>query len=362
MDITLPLDDQLELSVFGAGVGESLVVHLGKGDWMVVDSCSDDADMPIALRYLHSIGVDVKQRVKLVVVTHWHDDHVRGIAKVVDDAVSAEVVCSAALNSPEFFSLIRAANRIHLVEHTSGVSEFEGVLEILQRRGKGLSRQGPHHWATEHQLLYNSPVNEVSVMALSPSAATITAAGQRIGNLFPHLGPKRRLPSTDPNDLSVVLLVQANGTLLLLGGDLENSPAENRGWNAILQSTIRPQRKSILFKIAHHGSPNADNERIWSDLLHSNPISVVTPYSVGSTPRPSEGDITRIKLRTSEGYGAIPTERRPPRRRSVDRTIDEIVKTRRVLPWEPAHVRIRLPIGGQISDAKIELNGGARKL
>lgn len=36
---TPPVADELEVSVFGPGVGESVVVHLGHGDWMVVDSC-----------------------------------------------------------------------------------------------------------------------------------------------------------------------------------------------------------------------------------------------------------------------------------------------------------------------------------
>src|SRR5438067_455186 len=37
-----PDSSELELSVFGPGRGECLVVHLGAGEWMVVDSCLNE--------------------------------------------------------------------------------------------------------------------------------------------------------------------------------------------------------------------------------------------------------------------------------------------------------------------------------
>ena len=38
-----PRTDELEVSLFGPGVGECVIVHLGAGEWMVVDSCLDPA-------------------------------------------------------------------------------------------------------------------------------------------------------------------------------------------------------------------------------------------------------------------------------------------------------------------------------
>jgi hypothetical protein len=35
---TPPRPDELELSLFGSGIGESLAVHLGNGEWAIVDS------------------------------------------------------------------------------------------------------------------------------------------------------------------------------------------------------------------------------------------------------------------------------------------------------------------------------------
>ena len=36
-----PASDVFEVSIFGPGKGESIVVHIGNGRWIVVDSCRD---------------------------------------------------------------------------------------------------------------------------------------------------------------------------------------------------------------------------------------------------------------------------------------------------------------------------------
>ena len=61
---------ELEVSVFGPGVGECIVAHVGDGDWIVVDSCINrESQEPVALEYLKSLHVDIPSRVRLVVAT-----------------------------------------------------------------------------------------------------------------------------------------------------------------------------------------------------------------------------------------------------------------------------------------------------
>src|SRR5262245_39431332 len=120
-----PQSDELELSLFGPGKGECVVVHLGHGDWMVVDSCpGEDNSRAVALDYFGRLGIDVGRQVKLVVVSHWHDDHIRGISQVVQEAASARFACSGALQNEEFFTLVAAQEWTKLVEQTSGMAEF----------------------------------------------------------------------------------------------------------------------------------------------------------------------------------------------------------------------------------------------
>ena len=79
-----PKSDEVEVSIFGPGVGESLVLHIGSGEWVVVDSCMNgDRSSPAALEYLREIGVDPATQIKWVIATHWHDDHVEGISEIL---------------------------------------------------------------------------------------------------------------------------------------------------------------------------------------------------------------------------------------------------------------------------------------
>ena len=84
--------------MFGRGYGEAICAHLGGGSWVVVDSClHPSTGRPAALAYLESLGVVAAESVVLVLVTHWDDDHIQGIAAVVDECRTASVACSAAL-------------------------------------------------------------------------------------------------------------------------------------------------------------------------------------------------------------------------------------------------------------------------
>jgi len=60
-----PGPDVIEVSIFGPGKGESVLVHLGQGEWIVVDSCVNQRTREVpALTYLDRIGVDVGTQVR----------------------------------------------------------------------------------------------------------------------------------------------------------------------------------------------------------------------------------------------------------------------------------------------------------
>jgi len=108
---TPPRADELEVSVFGPGVGESIVVHLGDSRWVVVDSCvAPDTKRAVALDYLGEIGVDVLEQLLMLVVTHWHDDHSKGASDLLDTAPNADLVLAAALRSDDLKQLMAASS------------------------------------------------------------------------------------------------------------------------------------------------------------------------------------------------------------------------------------------------------------
>jgi glyoxylase-like metal-dependent hydrolase (beta-lactamase superfamily II) len=88
VDVGAPGSDQVEINLFGPGFGECILLHVGSNRWIVIDSrIRRESTNPVALEYLSAIGVDAAAAVQLIVATHWHDDHVRGLSALVDAAL-----------------------------------------------------------------------------------------------------------------------------------------------------------------------------------------------------------------------------------------------------------------------------------
>ena len=144
---------------------------------------------------------------------------------------------------------------------------------------------------------------------------------------------KRRISALTPNEVAVVLLVKIDDLAILLGADLE-SP----GWLKILDANERPNYKASVFKIPHHGSQDAHEERVWNEMLYSTPIATLTPWQRGGKRLPTRGDIKRILSFTPRAYTTASHSiytRKPVRRRSseVESMIKETgVKFRRIRP------------------------------
>jgi beta-lactamase superfamily II metal-dependent hydrolase len=357
-----PLPDELELSVFGPGYGECLVVHLGSDSWMVIDSCAGQQGDSAALDYLTSLGVKVDECVKLIVASHWHDDHIQGLAAVVRSCASAKFVCSAALNNKEFATLLAAGKNAKLIEHSSGTAEFMQVLEELENRHRKRSHYGPDHWATEGTLLHASTVTSpVEVFALSPSAQTITDAHMQLQALMPAIDePTRRVPTFTPNDLSVAIVVKAEGVQLLLGADLEAGNDTRRGWLAVIGSPVAASMACQTYKVAHHGSDDADHDDIWAKLLTENPTALLTPYARGKKVRPTDIDVSRIKARGASAFCTTwPPTARNKDRRAINSTIRAVTKTHRTLQDGTGHLRMRVPFSGPCHSGLVEYFDGA---
>lgn len=362
-----PLDDELEVSVFGPGVGESVAVHLGHGDWIVVDSCLNPRTrVPAALEYLDGLGVDVGSALKLLVLTHWHDDHVRGAAAILQRAKAAEVACSAKDHGPAFFRALETARAARSPD--TGFDEMAEMLDtLLQRRmpGQRLESVGPI-WASEGKTLHRrdsgtSDKATAQVVALSPSDGTLTLAMHELQQFLPRpAGPERRAVRLTPNQRSVVVLAEVGARSVLLGADLENTSNPATGWNAVVRSRTGPTVRSEVFKVPHHGSVGADNEDVWREMLTERPLACVTPFSRGHSPLPTPKDLRRLGERAHRAYCTRPVRGPKPRRKppAVERTIREVVKRRRSMEGPLGHIRVRGSLADH-SPLRVELFGPA---
>jgi hypothetical protein len=187
-----PAEDQVEFTLIGPGYGESIVIHCGANQWIIVDSCwSNDSPEPEAISYLKELGVDPATSVRAVIATHWHDDHIRGMARLIDVCFNARFFCSGAVCSREFFSLMQIFNAQPMSSSTTGLSEIFKTFKILQERGTVVGR------ALENKILLRDalldPPVEISVSALSPSDFEFNGFLGAIIAAFPGAGePKRR--------------------------------------------------------------------------------------------------------------------------------------------------------------------------
>ncbi len=361
--LVAPQPHELDVVVFGPGVGESILLHLGENDWFVIDSCKFPGEKtPAALKYLSSIGVDPSVSVKRILATHWHDDHIKGLGDIVRECPNARFAMSGALAGEQFFQLVlevEASNR--LVSGSSSATEFADILEELRRRGQRIAY--PDFYAQDAMVLFKDGGygKTAFVQAVSPSSATVTHAMADVASKIMTTGGVRRFRHPAPNDLSVAVHVRVGGLSLLLGSDLENTDDAAFGWKAVLVSPSLPFGKSQVFKVAHHGSSNADHNDVWATLLGADPVSVVTPFSRLAQPLPSESDIERIKRCTRNLLCTTwPPSVKPPKRRGVDKLVETATKTRWAMNRKPGFVRIRIDLSTQtIESPKIQTFGSA---
>ncbi|MGW8451389.1 ComEC/Rec2 family competence protein [Streptomyces niveus] len=186
------------LAMCDVGQGDTMVLAAGDGAGVVVDAGPDPR---LADRCLRDLGIT---RVPLLVVSHFHADHVTGLPGVLRGR-RVGAIQTTTLQEPweqsEFVRRTARAARVPLVRAIPG-----------ERR-----RVGPLDWRV----------------------------------LWPRAGPG--LGAGGPNDASVTLLVRtAGGPTLLLLGDLE--PPAQQGL-----SREHPALPPVdVLKVAHHGSAFQD--------------------------------------------------------------------------------------------------------
>lgn len=335
---TPPPEDEFELTLLGPGYGESIVLHIGGGVWVLVDSCLDTDAAPGALRYLERIGVDPAQAVALVVASHWHDDHIRGMARLVEACGKAAFCCAGALLCEEFLSVVGALEGRRISAAGSGTREIHGV---FTRLGEATSKPT---FALANRRIFARGACEI--WSLSPDDAVFQSFLQSVGRLAPGTGQtKTRIPALSPNEIAVVLWVEVGNVVVLLGADLEK-----RGWAGILRSGEKPAGAASAFKLPHHGSANADEPGVWERMLEPAPVAVLTPWRRGGRSLPSRHDVTRILARTENAYATTGTDSAGHARKrvkTVDRTIRESGIQLRNLAVPPGVVRLRRPLGPQ---------------
>jgi len=186
--------------VCDVGQGDAVVLPLGPAEAVVVDAGAD----PVAVDgCLHRLGIHT---VSSLVITHFHVDHIGGIAGVLRDRRVAGIVIPV-FNEP--------------------ASGERAVREAAAGEAIAVTEAGPG-WAFVRGWL-----------------------DLRL------IGPSRPLTGTrsDPNNNSLLLRAESRGVSVLLVGDAE---AEEQ--HAMLTEVDPTSLRAQVLKVAHHGSSYQDPE------------------------------------------------------------------------------------------------------
>ncbi|MFE5911167.1 ComEC/Rec2 family competence protein [Streptomyces wedmorensis] len=214
------------------GQGDATVLAAGGDAAVVVDAGPDPAPVD---RCLRELGV---RRVPLLVLTHFHADHVAGLPGVLRGRSVGAIQTTALEEPPAQAAFVRrtaAAARVPLIQAGPGEERRVGALEwrvLWPPAATGAAAGRP------------AASGEPAVSGPSAAAGVFSAAGRPSAS---------RAASGGPNDASVTLLVRTRGGVsLLLLGDLE-PPAQRE------LSRAHPGLEPVdVLKVAHHGSAHQD--------------------------------------------------------------------------------------------------------
>lgn len=365
-----PAPEEIEISILGPGFGESVLIHPGAGRWLIFDSCIDARHgRPAALNYLDTLGVP-PAAVALIVATHWHADHIRGLASMVEACAAAQFCCSMALNNREFLSL---ANLYAAVPRRlpAGPEELHRAFQtIIARRGSDGYR--PIKWLRSNMELYADRHRfggkdvTIRIHALSPGDESITRAIEDLAAY--HIACREshqpsQLTVGSPNHICVAMMVQVGEHHVLLGSDLEDTGDPLTGWSAVLSSASQPPAE--VYKVAHHGSQSGHVDRVWTQLLHPNPLALLTPFRWGRHRLPNAHDRERILSLTDRAYiTADPNHDHGPAKRppKVEQLLVSTARKRWLAAGKLGHVRWRADLRQENDAGRIELFEEARPL
>jgi competence protein ComEC len=178
------------------GQGDALVLHAGAGSAVVVDAGPDPESVD---RCLKRLGVE---RVPLLVLSHFHADHIDGLAGVLRGRAVGEISVGP-LDEPS-----GAEEAVAAAARSAGVAVTRAVAG--ERRA----------------------VDQVSWQVVWP------------GRLL-------RGEGSEANNASVVMLVEVAGVRILLTGDVE--AAAQHALQPVLADALAGRPLDVL-KVAHHGS------------------------------------------------------------------------------------------------------------
>lgn len=218
-------------AVLDVGQGDCIVIRGPSGEAWMVDGGSSDVSSPGTYRiepYLLANGIDT---LSYVFVTHGDEDHISGIAELLEDQALGVRIRNFVFPPEEYLD----EKLLNLME----TARRNGTRTVVMEAGQQLTDGD----IGEDRTGENDGANEVAASAGKPDKVmTVTCLAPETGNGI-----------ETGNQASLVLALRFGEFDMLLTGDVEGEGEKSLIRSGRLESTD-------ILKAAHHGSKNSGSE------------------------------------------------------------------------------------------------------
>ncbi len=305
----MPNLDEIEITILGINEnsGESIVLHIGNGDWIVIDCCKTRDGLNLPMFYLDSLGVDYGN-VKRVACTHLHSDHIIGLSEVLNKCVNARFAFPLIGDENTLKYILARYNLDKSLPNNGTFGEFMKCIDIIKKTKKEcviLNIDNPLFVDKTRHLIGISP--SIKMNEIYQSKLVKYNLGDPI--------PTNMLKT---NFCSVATILNVGEVHAVLGADLEANRSNNaeirscvdkcqkksrRGWcNAITSSQYFPCYKYDYIKIPHHSSATGFCNSLWANHMTSHVIGTSTVFMEGSNALPTREMIDEYSKLCGELY------------------------------------------------------------
>ena len=241
------MSEPIEVHVFGAKKGESIVVRLPGDVWGVVDNYTPTLNRPEGnptFRFLKQRGV---KRLSFLCLTHPYDDHYKGMSHLLETFRPDRVWLFGSMTHRTLCAMVAEVLRAGAESATVDIGESEKVdelvriFDLIEAEYEDADRQ-PRFEVVRLQLgmplldLASKPA--VRVMSIGASGGRILHYERTLAKCFSSNGEflARELPSVNHNIVSGGVLIEYGQARIVLGGDIDTE-----AWDCLLYTSPSPR-------------------------------------------------------------------------------------------------------------------------
>lgn len=246
----------ISVKVFGNGAGESILLTLPNQELGVVDCFASNPD-ETQDNHIYNALNENQNNVAFLCWTHPHDDHSRGLKKIIecfDDRIRKYWLPGNEIINQAFHSLYELDEKADLDHYI--IKIYKMLFDIANKNPEKI------RWLLSGSTLMDN--NEITVKALSPPHGIVSKLKKKFknDNLASLCWEKYANIIRDKlaNSMSISLLIEYGKAKIILGGD-----TLKKAWKTLYQDedTNFAKEPIQILKVPHHGSITSYYKNYW---------------------------------------------------------------------------------------------------